>query len=301
MLFHLAKIREDARGNFNQATNGGFISDDDIDTWANEGYIKYCLRLMLTDQGFFEKTKQLAIVAGQEEIDIPSAFTDAIKHQKTTLLERVLPNDRIPLRFRRRYDQANVYTGSGAAGTAYLPTYKFRGNKIILEPTPDFSEAASASSGLLLTCQVMPARLRCKNAVSATPTTIVLDNGADPRDYYYAGERIFIVSGTGAGQIRNITAYVGATQTATVDVSWGTNPDQTSVYAILPNQDFPEPFHELLSLYPSKCAFMKERSRGIVNTFDAERLKELEKDFQDYTQERTTARKYTQPWHIETM
>ncbi len=42
-----------------------------------------------------------------------------------------------------------------------------------------------------------------------------------------------ITAGTGAGQSRLITAYVGATDTATVTPDWTTTPDATSVYEIV--------------------------------------------------------------------
>ncbi len=44
---------------------------------------------------------------------------------------------------------------------------------------------------------------------------------------------ILLTGGTGAGQARFITAYVGATKVATV-ATWVTNPDNTTTFAILP-------------------------------------------------------------------
>jgi len=44
---------------------------------------------------------------------------------------------------------------------------------------------------------------------------------------------IKITSGTGAKQARVIIGYVNSTQVATVDRAWTTNPDNTSVYAII--------------------------------------------------------------------
>lgn len=48
-----------------------------------------------------------------------------------------------------------------------------------------------------------------------------------------AGCKIKITSGTGAKQERVITGYVNSTQVVTVNYAWVTNPDATSVYAIL--------------------------------------------------------------------
>ena len=48
------------------------------------------------------------------------------------------------------------------------------------------------------------------------------------------GALVTILSGTGKGQSRVITAYTNTTDTATVDTAWTTNPDNTSVYAVIP-------------------------------------------------------------------
>lgn len=69
-------------------------------------------------------------------------------------------------------------------------------------------------------------------AASGTSTTVVLqDHGHSSTDDHFNGLIIEIVSGTGAGQTRTITDYVGATRTCTV-AEWDTPPDETSVYVI---------------------------------------------------------------------
>lgn len=66
----------------------------------------------------------------------------------------------------------------------------------------------------------------------STGTTIVLDAAASAVNDYYNGAYVTITSGTGSGQFRLITDYVGATKTATVDFAWTTTPDATSVFVI---------------------------------------------------------------------
>lgn len=51
-------------------------------------------------------------------------------------------------------------------------------------------------------------------------------------DSFYNGLPIQITSGTGAGQMRTIASYVGATRVATVITPWATVPDATSQYHI---------------------------------------------------------------------
>jgi hypothetical protein len=68
-------------------------------------------------------------------------------------------------------------------------------------------------------------------AQSATGTTIVLRSAAGFANDELIGATVYIVSGTGAGQSRVITDYVGSTDTATVD-TWTTTPSGTIVYKI---------------------------------------------------------------------
>lgn len=62
--------------------------------------------------------------------------------------------------------------------------------------------------------------------------TITLAAAASATDNLYRREMVRIVSGTGQGQARVITGYVGSTKVATIDENWITNPDSTSVYVI---------------------------------------------------------------------
>jgi hypothetical protein len=74
---------------------------------------------------------------------------------------------------------------------------------------------------------------RANTAQSGTATTIVLDASASATDDFYNDDMIVITAGTGIGQARFITDYVGATKTATV-ATWRTNPGADSEFFILP-------------------------------------------------------------------
>jgi hypothetical protein len=69
--------------------------------------------------------------------------------------------------------------------------------------------------------------------VGSTSTTIKLAATASATDDLYNTMTVYISSGTGSGQIRTITDYVGSTKVATVAV-WTTTPDGTSVYEVMP-------------------------------------------------------------------
>jgi len=69
-------------------------------------------------------------------------------------------------------------------------------------------------------------------AQGGTINTIVLSLSDWSTDDYYNYWDVTILSGTGAGQERVITDYVGATRTATVRDDWDIQPDATSVYEV---------------------------------------------------------------------
>lgn len=68
--------------------------------------------------------------------------------------------------------------------------------------------------------------------VSATVSTAVLAASASVVDDVYVGSQIHIISGLGAGEIRDISDYDGITKTITISSSWTV--DSTSEYEILP-------------------------------------------------------------------
>lgn len=77
---------------------------------------------------------------------------------------------------------------------------------------------------------------RRNTAQAGAASTITLDASASAVDSFYLGQQVVLTSGTGAGQVRLITGYVGSTKVATVGSAWATNPDNTSVFALVPNR-----------------------------------------------------------------
>jgi hypothetical protein len=63
--------------------------------------------------------------------------------------------------------------------------------------------------------------------------TITLSSGASATNGIYNTCYVTILSGTGAGQTKQITGYVGSTKVATVASNWSTQPDNTSVYRVV--------------------------------------------------------------------
>lgn len=63
-------------------------------------------------------------------------------------------------------------------------------------------------------------------------STITLASDESAVDDAYNGKTIAITGGTGSGQEKTISDYVGSTKVATVDSAWSTQPDNTSTYEI---------------------------------------------------------------------
>lgn len=70
-------------------------------------------------------------------------------------------------------------------------------------------------------------------AQAGASTTITLAVAASAVDDAYNTQTVHITGGTGSGQERRITDYVGATKVATVESAWGVNPDATSTYSVI--------------------------------------------------------------------
>lgn len=89
--------------------------------------------------------------------------------------------------------------------------------------------AISADTGL---------KIRSGTAQAGAASTITLDAGASATDSLYKGAVVVVTGGTGAGQHRIITGYVGSTKVATVGEAWETAPDNTSTFMLLPGRAF---------------------------------------------------------------
>jgi len=91
-------------------------------------------------------------------------------------------------------------------------------SKIVLDELP--SEFYGVTAVLVGTAQ------------AGASSTITLTSSASVIDDRYNNFTIIITGGTGSGQSKLITDYVGSTKVATISGTWATNPDNTSVYSI---------------------------------------------------------------------
>ena len=72
-------------------------------------------------------------------------------------------------------------------------------------------------------------------AQGATQNTITLDNNASGENRAYEYKSIEILSGTGAGQRRDVASYSGSSQVLTVSSDWDVIPDGSSTYTMIVN------------------------------------------------------------------
>jgi hypothetical protein len=77
--------------------------------------------------------------------------------------------------------------------------------------------------------------IRSGTAQAGGASNITLDASASAVNDFYLGTSVLTTGGTGAGQFRIITDYVGATKVATVDLAWITTPDSTTTFALFPS------------------------------------------------------------------
>lgn len=126
--------------------------------------------------------------------------------------------------------------------------YVIRGHTIeILE-----SSVPTLSNGLRWNYLKKPAPLHGGFAAAGAASTITLDTTPNVgpfliQAHMYINEGIWIVSGTGALQFREISSYAVATSIATVSQAWTTNPDNTSLYSLV--SILPHDIHPLLWQY----------------------------------------------------
>lgn len=136
------------------------------------------------------------------------------------------------------YKYATIKSGAGtgevslSSGGVVLST---SGVNAVADQVWDEAQSGHVAAGSFGAANYL---VRSATAQAGAATTITLDASASAVNDFYNNQRIFIVSGTGVGQGRIISGYVGATKVATVS-TWATNPSSDSVFVILPFGSIP--------------------------------------------------------------
>ncbi|KAI9188501.1 uncharacterized protein BJ171DRAFT_624594 [Polychytrium aggregatum] len=135
--------------------------------------------------------------------------------------------------------QGNL-TVLGASTTITSQTLTVNDNWILLNAAP----ASLSDVGIVMQRYQTDSETGAGDVTNATPdisataqgstssTTITLAASDTAATDYYKNWWIRIMSGTGAGGIRQITGFDATTKIATVETAWVTQPDNTSVYGL---------------------------------------------------------------------
>lgn len=158
----LGKLISNVRNFLNSPNEANsFWSNGELAEYLNEGVRMYAAEVLQHSEGQFTTKTTLAIVSGTETVALPAdCFVVRALRKKVTDGYMILNyvND----------INDSYATNGGSSSQAYFPDYTFRGNNIVLRPTPNFSEVdgleleyiqfpdVMQNAGDLMTAQVLP-------------------------------------------------------------------------------------------------------------------------------------------------
>ena len=126
---------------------------------------------------------------------------------------------------------------------SYMPVRTLANTDASTEGDRQMLVQEAASNGaieVIETVNVGSGYQQLANAVpeSATSTTVTLSSAsgdtASPVDNFYNGQSVYVISGTGAGQLRRVIDYTGATKTLTVNTAFATLPNTDTTMIVSP-------------------------------------------------------------------
>lgn len=137
-------------------------------------------------------------------------------------------------------DCTNEATEIGTSGSYYLSLTATEMTCDIASGVTKTSTTDAKATSWVLYPRKLAILLTSDNAGAYNSTTTInLGSSASSIDDFYIGCIVYIYGGTGNGQVRMITDYVGSTKIATVHVAWATNPDATSDLKIYRTEQAP--------------------------------------------------------------
>ena len=227
------------------------LDEDTAETWSDAQIFDLIQR---ADDEFYNellgyncwilrKTKSYTLVGDQAEYRLPTDFLRVIRITDTSYTPE-LPIPLVDASMDLHYE-----TYGSPPWRAYL-----RAPYFALAPAP----AAAATDRVKLYYAPIPARMTTGTAAAAATGTITLATTAtlgatSAEDDYYNDRMVVIHSGTGIGQKRLASDYVGSTRVLTPSDEWSTAPT-SGVYCIMPVT--PEAAHEVLvSRVCEKCCY----------------------------------------------
>ena len=132
----LAQLRLRVRYNLGEPSGEQRFYNVSINANLNESYRYYLAQLIDNGESNFTTTVSIDFVANQAEYALPSDWV------KTRMVDRVTTFGTVPLERFERYETTNITIG-GNAGDWFLPSYRFRGQNLVFEPKPTFSQVGA--------------------------------------------------------------------------------------------------------------------------------------------------------------
>lgn len=108
---------------------------------------------------------------------------------------------------------------------------------------------------------------RTGTAQAGAAASITLDAGASATDDAYNGMVIRITGGTGAGQIRRVYDYAGATKVVTPARDWTTAPDATSTFKVARGMVFEKSPDEVMQVRRIAYDAVADAAGGAARTY----------------------------------
>ena len=118
------------------------------------------------------------------------------------------------------------------ASTISLTSPKFAFTKTEVEPAANITPSSIDGTATISASASIFHDGRVGTAQAGSSNTITLDSSSLSTDDIYNGSTITITAGTGSGQIRIISDYVGSSKVATVSENFTTQPDATSEFKV---------------------------------------------------------------------
>lgn len=249
---------------------GNLWTDPEILGWANEGTQQVVPEILDLDEDFFGDYFDITTAALVAIYDLPSRFI------RMRQVEYILGTTRVDVP-ERRASPGNPPFLSGVSEPSAAPPFAYAlfNDQIHFDPPPSGVMASAFRCWYVGT----PPDLTYGTASAGGASTITLQAaddtvapwglGASGDDDYYNRTWIVITSGTGAGQRRRISDYVGDTKVATVSPAWSVQPTNASLYAT--ETILPEPLWRLPQLFAAICGKgkYKQDARQLTARFNA--------------------------------
>lgn len=122
-----------------------FWKDVELTEYLNEAVRVYFTECVMADEGYFTTQSDLNIAADTETVALPS---DCFQVKN---LYKAVSGGYVLLNYNNSLTESYTSTGN-TVGDSYIPTYHFRGNSLVLRPTPNGAQ----TSGLRLTYLQFP-------------------------------------------------------------------------------------------------------------------------------------------------